>query len=116
MKNTKKKGFTIVELVIVIAVIAILAAVAIPTFSSVITKAKESKAMQAAKNAYTEYLATDDNAQHLSDNEFCIESDGFFFIVTKGEFSPKAVACDSSKTAMKIDATGKLVAGHTTAH
>ncbi|MGM9683101.1 MAG: type IV pilin protein, partial [Eubacteriales bacterium] len=34
MKNTKKKGFTIVELVIVIAVIAILAAVLIPTFTS----------------------------------------------------------------------------------
>ena len=34
-----KKGFTIVELVIVIAVIAILAAVLIPTFSSVINRA-----------------------------------------------------------------------------
>ena len=32
MKNLKKKGFTIVELVIVIAVIAVLAAVLIPTF------------------------------------------------------------------------------------
>ena len=57
MKNTKKKGFTIVELVIVIAVIAILAAVAIPTFSNVITKAKESKALQEATNAYKEVLA-----------------------------------------------------------
>ena len=37
----KKKGFTIVELVIVIAVIAILAAVLIPTFSSVIDKANK---------------------------------------------------------------------------
>ena len=33
-----KKGFTIVELVIVIAVIAILAAVLIPTFSSLIRR------------------------------------------------------------------------------
>ena len=32
MKNTKKRGFPIVELVIVIAVIAILASVLIPTF------------------------------------------------------------------------------------
>ena len=44
-----KKGFTIVELVIVIAVIAILAAVLIPTFNSVITKANESAALQEAK-------------------------------------------------------------------
>ena len=40
MKKNNKKGFTIVELVIVIAVIAILAAVLIPTFSSIIKKAK----------------------------------------------------------------------------
>ena len=41
MKASKKRGFTIIELVIVIAVIAILAAVLIPTFSNVIQKAKE---------------------------------------------------------------------------
>lgn len=39
MKHTNKKGFTIVELVIVIAVIAILAAVLIPTFAGIIRKA-----------------------------------------------------------------------------
>ena len=40
MKNRKaKKGFTIIELVIVIAVIGILAAVLIPTFSGVIDNA-----------------------------------------------------------------------------
>ena len=36
----KKKGFTIVELVIVIAVVGILSAVLIPTFSNLIEKAK----------------------------------------------------------------------------
>ena len=40
--HTAKRGFTIVELVIVIAVIAILAAVLIPTFASLIKKANES--------------------------------------------------------------------------
>ena len=39
---TKKRGFTIVELVIVIAVIAILAAVLIPTFTGIIRKARRS--------------------------------------------------------------------------
>lgn len=51
------KGFTIVELVIVIAVIAILAGVLIPTFAGVTNKAKDSKALQEAKNAYTADLA-----------------------------------------------------------
>ena len=49
MKNTKKRGFTIVELVIVIAVIAILASVLVPTFANVVTKAKKSAAMQNAR-------------------------------------------------------------------
>ena len=50
MKNIQKKsGFTIVELVIVIAVIAILAAVLIPTFAGIIQKANLSSDMQAVR-------------------------------------------------------------------
>lgn len=52
-----RKGFTIVELVIVIAVIAILAGVLIPTFSSVTKNAKKSAAQQQAKNAMEATLA-----------------------------------------------------------
>lgn len=67
MKRTSKKGFTIVELVIVIAVIAILAAVMIPTFSSVIGKARDSAALQEATAAYkaalAEALADDGSAE-----------------------------------------------------
>ena len=48
-RKRKGKGFTIVELVIVIAVIAILAAVLIPTFSSLIKKANESADIQATR-------------------------------------------------------------------
>ena len=44
MRN--KKGFTLVELVIVIAVIAILAGVMIGTFASVVKKAKKSAEQQ----------------------------------------------------------------------
>ena len=53
MKKANKKGFTIVELVIVIAVVAILAAVLIPTFVSVTKKANESNDVQAARNMNT---------------------------------------------------------------
>lgn len=56
MKNNKK-GFTIVELVIVIAVIAILAAVLIPTFSSITNSARESAALQEAKSGSETILA-----------------------------------------------------------
>ncbi len=48
-----KKGFTIVELVIVIAVIAILAAVLIPVFSNVVEKANQSADQQAVRQMNT---------------------------------------------------------------
>ena len=61
MKNRNKKGFTLVELVIVIAVIAILAGVMIGTFAGVISRANQSKALQEVKAqvdaAYVEYVA-----------------------------------------------------------
>ena len=56
-KLNNKKGFTIVELVIVIAVIGILAAVLIPTFSGVIDKANESNALSEASNSLKVVLA-----------------------------------------------------------
>ena len=62
MKRSTKKGFTIVELVIVIAIIAILAAVLIPTFASLIQKANESKDTQLVKNLNTALAA--DNKEH----------------------------------------------------
>ncbi|MBR2371200.1 MAG: type II secretion system protein [Clostridia bacterium] len=58
MKNVRfknsKRAFTIVELVIVIAVISILAAVLIPTFTSIIEKAEESRRLQQLVNKQKE--------------------------------------------------------------
>ena len=88
MKNTKKRGFTIVELVIVIAVIAILASVLIPTFTNVVNKANQSKALQEARNAYTDYLAdyvTEHNGSLPGD--FCIKSGDFYYEVKDGQFT-----------------------------
>lgn len=59
MKRSNKKGFTIVELVIVIAVIAILAAVLIPTFINLTKKANESVDMQLVRHMNTA-LQTDE--------------------------------------------------------
>jgi len=71
-KAVKRRGFTIVELVIVVAVIAVLAAVLIPTFSGIIEKARESAAMQEALGAYTEYLI-DHAAEEMMRNIFFIK-------------------------------------------
>lgn len=74
-KLNNKKGFTIVELVIVIAVIGILAGVLIPTFSNVTKSANETAAMEEAKNSLTAVLSA---------NKGVIATDSKF--VVKGEY------------------------------
>ena len=75
-RKNNRKGFTIVELVIVIAVIAILATVLVPVFSNVITKAKESAALQEAKNIHTNYIAS----INYKDGDLA-QTDTFYIIV-----------------------------------
>ena len=54
VRNNRRKAFTIVELVIVIAVIAILAAVMIPTFTGIIKRANISADQQLAASINTQ--------------------------------------------------------------
>ena len=91
-KTNTKKGFTIIELVIVIAVIGILAAVLIPTFSGVIEKANESAAMQAARNEYEVYLS--EHAAELTgkENFVIVYKNTYAFEVKEGQFNATPVA------------------------
>ncbi|MGL5044673.1 MAG: pilin, partial [Plesiomonas sp.] len=48
MMNKMKQGFTLIELMIVVAIVAILAAIALPAYQSYTEKAKMTELMQAA--------------------------------------------------------------------
>ena len=80
MKRNNKKGFTIVELVIVIAVIAILAGVLIPTFAGIVAKANKSAVEQETRAALTVILA-EENGQMDSAAEY------FFYYNDDGDIS-----------------------------
>ena len=57
MRGNRQEGFTLIELMIVIAIIGILSAIAIPNFLSYRQKGKDSAAKSEATNFYTSTMA-----------------------------------------------------------
>lgn len=117
-KKNNRKGFTTVELVIVIAVIAILATVLIPTFSGLIGKANASGALQTARNAQTAIMnqdlmpeVTGETVFKLNDGDvvyICVDED-YWFTLTAGQLAPIA-----EDTTVSVN-NGKITVGNATA-
>ena len=57
MKKTNKKGFTLAELLVVVAIIAVLVAIAIPIFTAQLEKAREATDLANIRAAYAEASA-----------------------------------------------------------
>lgn len=94
-KKDSKKGFTLMEMLIVVAIIAILVAVSIPVFTSQLEKAKQATDManeRAAKGmASTLYLLNQDPDTAAKAIEYTDHKATFNYDVIKGELTSDAV-------------------------
>ena len=75
--KSKKNGFTLVELVIVIAIIAILAAIIVPTFSSVTDSARRTADIQTMKQVNLMLLSGDINKTNLKEEKYALQTEGW---------------------------------------
>jgi len=75
MKRSSKKGFTLAELLIVIAIIAILVAIMFPVFGAQLNKARAAAELANVRAKYSELLANEmlNIANATADGDWAIE-------------------------------------------
>ena len=115
-KKRNRKGFTIVELSIVIAVIAILAAVMIPVFGNIVGESRKAAAARNAQSIYSNYVndfvVNNDDGEYESDLwiKTTAGNKTYYVQIVNGGVSGEAVESipDSAKTQCYylIDGTG----------
>ncbi len=106
MRIRRNKGYSLIELMIVVVIIGILAALAIPKFLDTTKKSKEAEAGQLLKAAYTlvhSYIVTEDACP--AD----VAATGFDAITGK-YYNIALGACAVGPIAFSITATGNAAA------
>lgn len=113
-KFTNKKGFTLMEMLIVVAIIAILVIIAIPTFNSALAKARAATDVANIRSGYAAAQVeamTNGLADKTNGDKYVLEADGS---VTKDK-ATKAYTTqgESSKAAAGSSIGGRFDVGAT---
>ena len=85
MKKNNNKGFTLAELLIVVAILAVLVAIAIPVFSTQLEKAREATDLANIRSAYAKAAsaaAANTKNSENKDTDLTIDDDARTYTVT----------------------------------
>ena len=90
-----KKGFTLAELLIVVAIIAVLIAIAIPVFGAQLERARDSQSAANIRSAYAQAMVVSLDEASAKDTEVTIDSSA-----TPHKYTVKDVKLDTSDTSL----------------
>lgn len=127
LKKMNKKGFTLAELLIVVAIIAVLVAISIPIFSAQLEKAKEATDMANIRSAYAEVIANylGDSQKHEASVDLKSNKDDYvsdknaeiagvkYEVILKGDSPCKVVVTENGTVTIGgITATTSNISGN----
>lgn len=109
LKKRGAKGFTLAELLVVVAIIAVLVAIAIPIFTSQLEKSREATDLANVRSAYATLsaaaLAEDDAPANTSNTTFARTGEAGKYVYTA------TVTLTQKEEGWKTADAGKAVAG-----
>ena len=107
MNKTLQKGFTLIELMIVVAIIGILAAVALPAYQDYMTRARVSEVMLAASSARTTIAEAASNLNKMPPTASVSVSSQTSDFVASVTYTSPTITATSSSTNSKLPATAR---------
>lgn len=118
-RKRNRKGFTLAELLIVVAIIAVLVAIAIPIFTSQLEKSRDTATVSNLRAAYAEaqvaYLSEDDSSTNvtITKSDGAISSIAVSGVVSKGVQSGYTGNVDNDLPFTAPDAMGSSAGTYT---